>query len=555
VVLAALLLSAGCQNSSSDGTGASPAISSSPFGSSDLHLCNGIQDFQNPFRPIGLRRTDKVFSLWARQQSVDAALGVNIAQLHAGLTHLVTTLLHHHGESGAALRMSRILSGFKGCSIGGSGQGPATYPLTSPQEKSPPPGSVTASKSPIKHIIFIVKENRTFDDYFGRYPGADGTRNGKALIDGRTVSIPLHPGIDMHHDISHGFIPGLMGIDGGRMDGFNTIQGGEDLSGYEEFSRKSLPVYYAYADRFVLGDRFFTSMYGPTNPEHLYTVSASSKGIVDNPQPKLGDPHYCGSKREFAPYIPSDLGPAALHQLSVLERDIHDGYPSSVYKLAHFWKVMQFCFNLHVLPDELDAAGISWKYYARDHSIQNALEAVRHIRFSSDWNRVQPPPRLRRDLERGTLPQVSWMNPPKRYSEHPGQSVCAGENWTIKTLNAIQQSRYWSHVAVVMVWDDFGGFYDHVRPPRYDVMGLGPRTPALIISPYSQRGTSPLGGSIDHHTYEFSSVLRFIEDNFGVPPMTKRDAAADPLSGALDLKAPPDLHRLILKQLSCPQPG
>jgi phospholipase C len=104
-----------------------------------------------------------------------------------------------------------------------------------------------------------------------------------------------------------------------------------------------------------------------------------------------------------------------------------------------------------------------------------------------------------------------------------------------------------------MVWDDFGGFYDHVDPPQYDIMGLGARSPALIMSPWTRRGSNPEGGSIDHHTYEFSSVLRFIEDIYGLAPLTKRDAQADPLTGAFDFSKPPDMHKLILPlRQDCP---
>jgi phospholipase C len=114
------------------------------------------------------------------------------------------------------------------------------------------------------------------------------------------------------------------------------------------------------------------------------------------------------------------------------------------------------------------------------------------------------------------------------------------------------KSRYWKSTAIVIVWDDFGGFYDHVAPPHYDVMGLGPRTPALIISPYARAGDNPDGGSIDSTEYEFSSVLRFIEELHGLDAMTDRDAKADPLSGAFDFTAEPNMKKLVLEPRDCP---
>ena len=146
-------------------------------------------------------------------------------------------------------------------------------------------------ENPIKHVIFIVKENRTFNNYFATYGhGAVGTTTGKTI----TCSTSTHscqPGDDYQltkaqdvapHDITHGFSSGLYSIDGGKMDGFNIIGLGEDMSGYTYFDRDGIPNYWKYADRFVLADHFFTSMYGPTFPEHLYTVAAQSYGIVDN---------------------------------------------------------------------------------------------------------------------------------------------------------------------------------------------------------------------------------------------------------------------------------
>ena len=131
-------------------------------------------------------------------------------------------------------------------------------------------------------------------------------------------------------------------------------------------------------------------------------------------------------------------------------------------------------------------------------------------------------------------------------------SRCLCQNWTVEYLNALMRSQSWPSTVVVMVWDDFGGFYDHVKPPHYDVMGLGPRTPALIISPWTVRGDNADGGSIDHTVYEFSSVLRFIEKLHGLKAMTDRDKQADPLTGALDFDQEPRLDPKIIAPRDCP---
>ena len=177
----------------------------------------------------------------------------------------------------------------------------------------------------------------------------------------------------------------------------------------------------------------------------------------------------------------------------------------------------------------------------------NGLQAIKHVRYGPMWRNVTRPEAFVRDVQRNDLPEVSWLVPPEGLNEHPGlrSSVCDGENWTVQQVNALMQSEAWESTALVIVWDDFGGFYDHVPPPHLDTMGLGPRTPALIMSPWTVRGDGRDGGSIDSTTYEFSSVLRFIELLHGLRSLTDRDANADPLTGAFDFEARPRTKPLI----------
>ncbi|MFL5766918.1 MAG: alkaline phosphatase family protein, partial [Actinomycetota bacterium] len=226
---------------------------------------------------------------------------------------------------------------------------------------------------------------------------------------------------------------------------------------------------------------------------------------------------------------------------------------------AQYWEEIQACIDIPVLPDELTKAGVSWKYYANVNQWQNALQAIRHVRFGPEWRNVDTPESFIKDIHHEQLPSVSWLIPPEAYNEHPGDakadpvSVCAGENWTVEQINAVMKSDYWASTAIIVVWDDFGGFYDPVAPPHVDIMGYGPRTPALIISPYTRQGSSADGGSIDHHTYDFSSVLAFIEHNWGLQPLSERDANADALTGAFDFSSPPHLDKVILPlRKDCP---
>jgi phospholipase C len=405
----------------------------------------------------------------------------------------------------------------------------------------------------IEHVVFIVKENRTFNHYFGAYPGAEGSTTGK-LFDGTTIDLKAAPDVQPH-DITHGFHSALYSINGGEMNGFNIIGSGEDLSGYTIHSRETLPNYWAYADRFVLADNFFTSMFGPTFPEHLYTVAAQAYGIVDNKTNADTEGSYCGDPQEYTQRFRDNLNRPEIRLIMDLEMRLAEDIPDNLVRLAQYWEEIRTCIDIPVLPDQLEQAGISWKYYALPDKWMNALQAIDHVYNGPMWQKVVDPDTFVQDARRNRLPAVSWLIPPEGLNEHPGagQSVCAGENWTVQQINAVMESKAWESTVIVLVWDDFGGFYDAVAPPHIDIMGLGPRTPALIISPWTVRGDNPEGGSIDSTEYEFSSVLKFIEEIHGLEPMTDRDANANSIAGALDFTQEPNLEPLVLEyREDCP---
>jgi phospholipase C len=432
---------------------------------------------------------------------------------------------------------------------GGSGgsSGPTGGSTTPYANSNTAPGQ---SGNPIKHVIFIVKENRSFDNYFGKYPGADGATTAK-LYNGTTVPLTKAHNV-VSHDLCHDFISGLKAEDGGKMDGFDKICYA-NLGSFTQYSRDQLPAYWQYADKYVLADHYFTSMFGPTFPEHLYAVAAQDDKIVGN-KSRLGGPHsYCDDPQELVPRFMDGLSKSDVASILDAEMHINDD-PRNTWRIARYWRSIQSCFDIKVLPDELHASGVSWKYYETPDHWMNALQAIRHIWFGPLRKEVQSQDNFLSDLKNGTLPTVSWLIPPEPYNEHPGgPSVCAGENWTVEQINALQSSQYWKDSVVVMQWDDFGGFYDHVAPPRPDYMGMGPRTPALIISPWTRHGSNPLGGYVDHTTYEASSVLRLMELLNHVPAMTGRDANANPLLGAMDYNQKPDFNKskLLLQTRSC----
>ena len=445
---------------------------------------------------------------------------------------------------------------------GGSGNGGAESP-------SPTTG-VLPQDVPIEHVVFIVKENRSFNNYFATYPGAEGATEGGTITcdengceDGPVVQ--LTKGSDVYpHDLTHCFRCGLTAINGGKMNGFNRMNGpipqsenadlyGADLTNYSYLDREVIQNYWAYADRFVLADHFFTPMYGPTLPEHLYAIAAQSNYIVDNKSTTDHEGSYCDDPTEYATrFIPHEAR-ANEERIMELERRI-TANGDNTYELGSYWGKVRLCFDIPVLPDQLEEAGISWRYYATYNAWMNVMQMIEHVRYGPMWDQVVEPDRFVKEVNRNDMPQVSWIIPPESYNEHPGEgkSTCAGENWTVNQVNAVMKSPYWRSTLIVVVWDDFGGFYDPVLPPHYDVMGLGPRTPALIISPYTRQGEGLEGGYVDKTVYEFSSVLAFIEQLFGLDPMTERDANASPLAGALDFENP-NFDKLVLPlRQDCP---
>ena len=401
---------------------------------------------------------------------------------------------------------------------------------------------IRLAQQKIKHIVFLIKENRTFDSLFGLFPGADGATSGKTC-DGGTV--PLKPAADQAANIDHSFLAGVVAVDGGKMDCFDNLNGGKPpgLGGYVEYSNSQIPNYWRYAQSFTLADEFFSSAYGPSGIEHLWSFAAQSAGFVGHEgagQYGVGKPRqYCDDHREVA-FAFKQLSSTQRAQVLQLE-----GSAATARQIKDYWDARWPCVNIRVLPDELAAKHVSWKEYRGDNSFVQPLEMVRHVRDSDLYSHVVSSGRFISDVKNGRMPAVSWLTPPWDASEHPPQSMCAGENWTVQTVNAIMQSRYWQSTAIVLTWDDFGGFYDHVAPPHPDIYGFGPRVPTIVISPWAKPG------SIDSETLSFDSVLRFIETVFGVSTLTARDAAASDMLGAFDFSQQPT-PPLVLQQRTCP---
>src|SRR5581483_9218849 len=287
----------------------------------------------------------------------------------------------------------------------------------------------------------------------------------------------------------------------------------QDYLCYTQFSQQDIPNYWAYAKNFVLADNTFSSIHSESFPSHLYTVAAQSGGVISN--------------------ISNNGVGCDTPGANVIVIDDR-GYVSNQFP----------CFTFQTLADSLEAAGISWKYYADQETIWNPLDAIASIRNTSLWSKVVPSSQLLTDAANGTLPAVSWVVTIAPWMEHPTRSMCNGENWTVEHLNALMQGPQWDSTAVFLTWDEFGGLYDHVPPPQTDYYGLGPRVPLLIISPYARPGY------ISHTQYEFSSFLKLVEERFNLAPLTLRDANANDMLDSFDFAQQP-LAPLLLSTRNC----
>ena len=393
---------------------------------------------------------------------------------------------------------------------------------------APPPGI-----HKIKHVVVIMQENRSFDSYFGTYPGVDGIPRGVCVPDPRGGCLrPYHVSKDRNVGGPHALKNAVRDINGGAMDGFvreavsarkacvdpndpvcSSPAAGSDVMGYHD--AREIPNYWAYARNYVLQDHMFEPNKSWSLPAHLLTVSAwSAKCSVK------GDPMSCVSAPDL-PATPPDFR-------GNLKKRIPDYAWTDITYLLHkhnvSWRYYVFSGTQ---PDCEDDAAISCKPIPQDAKtpgIWNPLPWFDTVRENWQLSNITPLGNFFKAARKGKLPAVSWVVPTQKVSEHPPGLVSAGQAYVTTLVNAIMRSPNWSSTAIFLTWDDWGGFYDHVLPPTVDAESYGLRVPGLVISPYAKRGY------IDHQILSFDAYLKFIEDDFlaGERLNPKTDGRPDP---------------------------
>lgn len=365
----------------------------------------------------------------------------------------------------------------------------------------------------LQHTVFLIKENRTFDHYFGLFPGTDGATSG-VISTGATTPLVHVTDPAQLTGLCNSWDCALQAMDGSKMDGFDLING-STMNAYTQLQQQDIPNYWALAGHFVLADQYFTSVHGPSLPNELFSIAAQSGGVIDD-----------GSN--YGAGVACDGTPAELVTL------IDSGGNRTQ---------VSPCFDFPILADSLAGAGISWTFYG---GVPNVFSTVRHIRNGPAWlQNFASSDQFLTDAVAGNLPAVSWLSAPAAADEHPPADWCIGENWAVQALNAVMQGPNWNSTVVFITWDDFGGLYDHVFPPQVDQFGLGPRVPLLIISPYAR------AGYISHTIYEHSSILKFVETRYALRPLTARDAAANDMLDSFDFHQQPQAP-LLLQTRQCP---
>jgi len=379
----------------------------------------------------------------------------------------------------------------------------------------PAPAAARVGIRRIKHVVVITQENRSFDSYFGTYPGAVGIpRRGRRLLpclpNGTGPCLrAFHNPRDVNGGGPHSSRAAELDEDDGAMDGFASVAANaraaceqnvdapdcafasaRDVVGYHD--AREIPNYWAYARKFVLQDHFFEAVSSWSLPEHLFAVSEWSATCAS------GDPSSCTNN-------------SRMPRIATLRRHHHFSWTDLTYLLHQYGVSWRYYVAYGSQPDCEDDDAIACgavRQSPHTPGIWNPLPRFETVKRDHQLGNIQSTGRFLSAARAGRLPDVSWVEPSQVVSEHPPARISDGQAWVTRLVNAVMSGPDWSSTAIFLNWDDWGGFYDNVRPPRVDSNGLGLRVPGLVISPFAYRGY------VDHQVLSSDSYTAFIEDRW-----------------------------------------
>ncbi len=399
---------------------------------------------------------------------------------------------------------------------------------------APAPAASVLGGGKIKHVVVVIMENRTVDNLFNGFPGADTVTTAPISTGARVALVPELLEAPCDPDHSHAGWETV--YDGGKSDGWDKSAatcsavtqpiGGVPFVGPKYPNLAYVPQteaqpYWDIASQFAFANRMFASHSGPSYPGHLYIVSAQAQNQIDDPDSEIWG---CESPAGTTVNVLGAGGAVA-----------GTAFP---------------CMDEPTVADRMDEAGIPWKYYSNNEDVDTTNEktsldtvpydAIKHIRYGPDWTNgdfTLDDSEFLIDVANGALRPMNWLNPPIVASDHPGGvtegDTGAGPDYNATLVNTIMQSSaYKDNTVIIITWDDFGGFFDHVTPKEIDDDGLGYRVPLLVISRYAKHGY------ISTVQHEYGSIVKFCDEVFGVPGLGATDTRADDLSDMFDFDQP-----------------
>ncbi|HEY1866991.1 MAG TPA: alkaline phosphatase family protein [Candidatus Cybelea sp.] len=415
---------------------------------------------------------------------------------------------------------------------------------------SPPTPQTPSSK--IAHVVIAVQENRSFNDLFAGFPGAESAMSGpckagprwcRVAHDVTLRAIPLAQGSPRFggRDICHTHDCFEIECDPDaanvcRNDGFNLIAFGENNNGppaklypYAYVRHSDVTTYWTLARRYALADRMFFTETAASFVAHQILLSGSVRlngreSLTDEPNVM---PWGCDARPKHGAVTPVIFRNGRVKE--------NGPFP---------------CFDYATIADLLDARGVSWRYYvdpfAGPHydfsgAVWNGFDAIRKVRYGPDWsaNVSMPNTNFFADVKGGRLPAVSWVIPSFANSDHPASGCNGGPRWIAKLVDAVGASAYWKTTAIVLIWDDWGGWYDSVPPPQINYTRLGFRVPMVVISPYARPQY------VSHTPYNFGSLLQFVESTFGLGSLNTTDRGANSMEDLFDLTEAPNAFQIL----------